>query len=140
MKRLNLGDILYYGRTYDSKEQNFYFGISDQKVYDKDEMVQSYGFTEELLSDVVSLHSIYNYVPLFQVDIIALMTEFLYGMNNRQIFNDLKGLDAETLYIYFQRYMELHPYSKQRWNEYERDCLTEAAVKWCGDNDIPYII
>ena len=140
MKKVNISSIMYYGRIYGNDEQNYYFSVLDYKVYDKSELICNFGFTNNMLSDSESLRNEYNYIALFQVDIIKLMVKFLLSINNRYIFNEIKGLEPEMIYIFFQKYIEINTYSHHRWIEYENISLTKAAIKWCEDNGIPYVI
>ncbi|MBE6901289.1 MAG: hypothetical protein E7478_02335 [Ruminococcaceae bacterium] len=140
MINLDVSSILYYGRSYNDREVNYYVNLEDLKVYSTESLIQDFDFTDEILSDDELMIATYRFAPIFRVDIVAEMRRFLNDLNNRRISEKIEELDSEQLYIYFQSYVELNSGDHQRWREHEKRCLTKAAVDWCKQHHVPYVL
>ncbi len=145
MKKINISSIIYYGRNYngcsfDDGKIRFYLNLDDLEIYNRKFLIQEYNFTDEILSDELTLQYTYRFIPIFQVDIIKEIKNFFENMKNRRISREIKDLNPDQLYIYFEDHMELNLGSQYQWGEYEWQCLTVAAVNWCKHYHIPYVL
>lgn len=93
-----------------------------------------------MLSNAGLLCDTYRFAPMFHINVVDEMRTFLNNLNNHRISNDIKELNSEQLYIYFQKHIELNVGDHQRWREQEKQCLTIAAVNWCKHYHIPYVL
>lgn len=140
MKKILIKSILPYGREYHQSEQIYYINLDNLEIYDKDELISVWGFEEKTLINLSELHMDFHIVPVFRVDMISLMREFLLGLHNRKITNDINDLNSEQLYIYFQKYTETNLVDFFHWRKYEENALVNAAISWCNYLHIPYLI
>lgn len=145
MKKLDIPSIIDYGRryvgcSYDNDEPNFFIDLDGLEIYDREALIRDYNLTSEILSDEFLLRDTYRFAPMFRVDIIKEIRWFFESMNNRQISKEIKNLDPEQLYLYFEEHIELNLGDRRRWYEHEKQCLTAAAVDWCKSLNISYTI
>lgn len=145
MKKICISSILDYGRWYDGCSFDdglpyFFLDLDDLEICDRDTLIREYGLDSEILSDETALYYTYRFIPVFHVNIIAEIRRFFENMNNRQISKEIKDLNPDQLHIYFNKHMELNWGDSRRWYEHEKQCLTAAAIDWCKQFHIPYVI
>lgn len=145
MKKLHISSILDYGRWYegcscDDGIPYFFLDLDSLEIYDRAALIREYDLSIEILSDETELCYTYRFIPMFRVNIIAEIRRFFEDMNNRQISKKIKDMDPDRLNYYFEVYMELNFGDSFRWYEHERQCLTAAAIDWCKQFHIPYVL
>lgn len=140
MNKLDISSVIYYGRSYDEGNIGYYINLDNLKIYSRQSLIHNYNFTDQMLSNIELLCDTYRFAPLFRVNVVDEMRNFLDNLNNRRISKEIMALNSEQLYIYFQKHMELNFGDHQRWREQEKQCLTTAAVNWCKHYHIPYVL
>lgn len=145
IKKLRISSIIDYGIGYDGCSFDdgttlFFLDLDNLEIYRRDDLTRDFGLTADILSDEATLRYTYRFVPMFRVNIIAEIRRFFNDMNNRQISKEIKNLNPNQLNIYFEEHMELNLGDSRRWFEYEKQCLTMAAIDWCRHYHIPYVL
>lgn len=135
MNRVNLIDVMYYGRYYNSSNYNFdvrwWFCTIDYKILSTEDLLNDYGFFEY---EEIKLND--NYIPVFRTDIEKLQKIFLQNnFMNEKIKCLCENDDCGTAFrIFIDDKLDL----KRQWIEFEKEHLYIDAIKWCKMHGIPY--
>lgn len=126
----------YFGRSFSDSSLERWFCPADGKVYDTDEMKETFGFRDESEIDASG-----SFIKLFKTDIPALKRRFLESYpdprlakriqavcNTKKVdFNIAFNICAETEFLH-------------DWNAFEDNRLEQDAVSWCRANGLAYTL
>lgn len=142
MKPVDIDYISYY-ILYNSQSAGnvyYYFDLTESEIKSIDALKSKYGFTDDMFSDKITLQYVYNIVPLATIDIYSEKRNYLHNLNNRKIDMEIKNLDNDEFYIYFQKLWDTErAFLLRKWDEYEKKCCIKLAVEWCENYNIPYV-
>ncbi len=96
-----ISDYISYN-SHDIRSVYYYFDLTEYEIISIDELKSKYGFTDDIFSDNITLQYVYNIVPLATIDRDSEKRNYLHSLNNRKIDREIKNLDNDELYIYFQ--------------------------------------
>lgn len=72
--------ILYNSR--DAENVYYYFDLTESEIISIDALKSKYGFTEDMLSDKITLQYVYHIVPLATIDFYSAKRNYLHSLNN----------------------------------------------------------
>lgn len=127
---------MYYGRSYPMSQHDWWFCVSDEKIYGSDEMVELFGFSNE--ADILKSKT---YIKLFKTDILALEHQFLKSYHHPELNKRINALSTQkkiNFNIAFNICTETDPFHAD-WVSFEKKQLETDAVLWCCANGLPYI-
>ncbi|MDE6538671.1 MAG: hypothetical protein K2K66_00630 [Ruminococcus sp.] len=123
----------------DMENVHYYFDLTEFEIISIDELKSKYGFIDDMFSDKITLQYVYNIVPLATIDLDSEKRNYLHSLNNRKIDREIKSLDNNEFYIYFQKLWDTErAFLLRKWDEYEKQCCIKLAVEWCENYNIPY--
>ncbi|MDE5557582.1 MAG: hypothetical protein K2J32_07830 [Ruminococcus sp.] len=123
----------------DMENVYYYFDLTEFEIISIDELKSKYGFIDDMFSDKITLQYAYNIVPLATIDLDSEKRNYLHNLNNRKIDREIKSLDNDEFYIYFQKLWDTErAFLLKNWDEYEKRCCIKLAVEWCENYNIPY--
>ncbi|MDE5770440.1 MAG: hypothetical protein K2I06_02255 [Ruminococcus sp.] len=141
MKTVDIDYISNYiiFNSHDIRNVYYYFDLTEFEIISIDELKSKYGFTDDMFSDKITLQYVYNIVPLATIDRDSEKRNYLHSLNNRKIDREIKNLDNDGLYIYFQKLWDTErAFLLKNWDEYEKKCCIKLAVEWCENYNILY--
>lgn len=141
MKTVDIDYISNYisYNSHDIRTVYYYFDLTESEIISIDELKSKYGFTDDIFSDKITLQYVYNIVPLATIDLDSEKRNYLHSLNNRKIDREIKNLDNDGLYIYFDKLWDTEDkIFLSQWDEYEKKCCIKLAVEWCENYNIPY--
>lgn len=141
MKTVDISYISNYisYNSHDIRSVYYYFDLTEYEIISIDELKSKYGFTDDMFSDKIKLQYVYNIVPLATIDHESEKRNYLHSLNNRKIDREIKNLDGDEFYIYFQKLWDTdRAFLLTNWDEYEKKCCIKLAVEWCENYNIPY--
>lgn len=126
----------YFGRSYSDSSLEWWFCPVDGKVYDTDEMKETFGFSDE-----TEIEASDSFIKLFKTDIPALKRRFLESYPDPRLPQriravcDAKNVDFDVAFNICAETEFLHD-----WNVFEEQRLEQDAVSWCRANGLPYTL
>lgn len=133
-----ISDYILYN-YHDIENVYYYFDLMESEIISIDKLKSKYGFTNDIFSDKLTLQYVYNIVPLATIDLDSEKRNYLYSLNNRKIDREIKSLDNDEFYIYFQKLWDTEDkIFLSQWDKYEKKCCIKLAVEWCENYNIPY--
>lgn len=142
-KRLKIDTVtLLYGRhypleKYDIVDPIYWVRKSNYKIYDGQELIK-----KGVFRDAKELLESGEYIPFSKTNITKTKKDFIQKYcpeaqsEIEQIIKSTPDIDFD---IAFRIFIEVHPL-KDEWDNYVSDRLERDIVKWCEENNIPYVI
>ena len=125
-------DIMYYGRSYDSQTEYWWYSCTDNSVVSIDFLRSSYGWeTREALAE----QSVF--IPLFKTDMIQLEKTYMKSFE-KGIIESIMEYEQVEYDVAFSIFIETPMERFLHWKEYEKKRLIYDAIVWCKRNGLSY--